>query len=87
MADKVIRDVYLNYDKYDDIDPKVMCHLSGCRINAACVLVDVMQKLFKRHNGKGVPVLHYRVSIDTEDLLWIKLTAPEIYLLEVSTSL
>ena len=87
MADKIIRDVYLNYDKLDEIDLKVIHHLSECKISAARIIVDVNQKLFNPHNGKYVLVLRYRISIDTEDLVWIKLTEPTIVFKEVSTSL
>lgn len=87
MVSKVIREMYVDYDNFSEYNADIMHYLAGCKITAACIMVDVMEKFFKKRNGKAVPVLHYNVSVDAEELTWIKLSAPEIILKEVSTSL
>jgi len=87
MVSKVIRELYIDYDHFEEYDKDVMYYLADCKITTPCIILDKTQKFFKEKNGKPVAVLHYNISIDTEELLWIKLTAPKIILKEVSISL
>jgi hypothetical protein len=87
MVSKVVREVFIDYDNFSEYDADVMHYLAGCKTTGAGIMIDFMEKFFKRRNGKPIPVLYYLVSVDTEYLLWIKLSAPEIILKEVSISL
>lgn len=87
MADKVIREVFLDYDRLDGYDQGILRLLINSKMSPVRFFTDGMEMCFKRRNRIGVQVVYYLVNLDSEDLVWIKLTAPEIILKEVSTSL